>query len=246
MLKKIIKYGVAGLVAAYILFAMIIIPNLHNDKRCKGVFITVHNDENGNLSRENVIEILQTHGLDPLDIPVDSIMCLEIENHIKGISLVKNCEVYKTTTGYIDITIDCRVPILKVHNTYGESYYIDSKANKITGVHKALFLPVASGYITEEIKDNDLKEIANAIHESSFWRAQTEQVYFDEQGKVTLVPRVGDHIIEFGTAENAKEKLEKLFTFYKKGLATVGWEKYEVLNIEFNDKVIGTKKNKKK
>ena len=46
------------------------------------------------------------------------------------------------------------------------------------------------------------------------------------------------------TVDNASEKLDKLYTFYSKGLNSMGWEKYEKLNIEFNDKVIGTKKNK--
>ena len=63
-----------------------------------------------------------------------------------------------------------------------------------------------------------------------------------ESGEIIMVPKVGDHIIEFGTVENAEGKLDKLYTFYTKGLNTIGWEKYEKLNIEFNDKVIGTKK----
>jgi hypothetical protein len=43
---------------------------------------------------------------------------------------------------------------------------------------------------------------------------------------------------------NTAEKLSKLYTFYSRGLNTIGWDKYEKLNIEFNDKVIGTRRNK--
>ena len=66
----------------------------------------------------------------------------------------------------------------------------------------------------------------------------------DSNGEIILVPRVGDHIIEFGNTDHAAEKLSKLYTFYSRGLNTIGWDKYEKLNIEFNDKVIGTRKNK--
>ena len=59
-----------------------------------------------------------------------------------------------------------------------------------------------------------------------------------------MVPRVGDHIIELGKAEQVEEKLEKLYTFYKQGMNNVGWNKYSKVNIEFNDKVICTRKEK--
>ena len=133
---------------------------------------------------------------------------------------------------------------MKVHENEGNSYYIDSEGDTIIGIHKALHLPVASGYITKEMRKNELKDIACTIYNDAFWRAQIEQVYFNSTGEIIMVPRVGNHIIEFGTAENAAEKLSKLYTFYSKGLNNVGWDKYEKLNIEFNDKVIGTKKNK--
>lgn len=244
MLKKILIYTFWVLLAGYLLFAMVIIPNIPDKNQCKGVLIAVHNDESGNLSNENIIELLEEQGLNPYGDILDSISCSVIENCIDDISLVKECQVYKTTDRHIAIEIECKVPILKVNDISGNEYYIDSDGNRITGVHKALHLPVATGHISEEMLTADLKEIACAIYGNRFWQAQTEQIHFDESGNIILVPRVGSHIIEFGKAENAAGKLDKLYTFYSKGLNTVGWDKYEKLNIEFNDKVICTKKDK--
>ena len=166
-----------------------------------------------------------------------------IENCINEISLVRDCQVYKTADRYVAIEIDCKIPILKVNDINGNEYYIDSDGNIITGVHKALHLPVATGHISEEMQSTELKEMACAIYGSRFWLAQTEQIHFEKNGNIILVPRVGGHIIEFGKAENITGKLDKLYTFYTKGLNAIGWDKYEKLNIEFNDKVICTKKN---
>lgn len=244
MLKKIFIYLLWGAVACYLVFAFIIVPNIPDNGQCKGVLITVANDDNGNLTDENIMELLGNEGLDPQKRKLEDINCHKIETFLDGITLVKECQVYKSTTGRVNIDIECRIPIMKVHEDGGNSYYIDSEGDTIVDIHKALHLPIASGHITKEMRKNQLKEIACAIYNNGFWRAQIEQVYFNNLGEIVMVPRVGSHIIEFGTVDNASEKLDKLYTFYSKGLNSMGWEKYEKLNIEFNDKVIGTKKNK--
>ena len=244
MLKKIIKCLFWGLAACYALFAFIITPNIPDCSLCKGVLIDVANDNNGNLTDENINEMLKEKGLDPTKKEMEKIDCHEIEEFLSGITLIRECQVYKGKTGYINIDIECRTPIMKVHENSGRSYYIDAAGDSIVDIHKALHLPVASGYITSEMKKGGLRDIANIIYNNPFWRAQIEQVYFNERGDMIMVPRVGNHIIEFGNSDNAIEKFSKLYTFYSKGLNTIGWDKYEKLNIEFNDKVIGTRKNK--
>ena len=243
MLKKILIYIFWVILAVYMLFSLVIIPNIPDNNQCKGVLITVDNDENGNLSKENITELLDKEGLNPYGYIIDSIRCTVIENCINEISLVRDCQVYKTADRYVAIEIDCKIPILKVNDINGNEYYIDSDGNIITGVHKVLHLPVATGHISEEMQRTELKEMACAIYGSRFWLAQTEQIHFEKNGNIILVPRVGGHIIEFGKAENITGKLDKLYTFYTKGLNAIGWDKYEKLNIEFNDKVICTKKN---
>lgn len=243
MLKKILIYIFWVILAVYMLFSLVIIPNIPDNNQCKGVLITVDNDENGNLSKENITELLDKEGLNPYGYIIDSIRCTMIENCINEISLVRDCQVYKTADRYVAIEIDCKIPILKVNDINGNEYYIDSDGNIITGVHKALHLSVATGHISEEMQSTELKEMACAIYGSRFWLAQTEQIHFEKNGNIILVPRVGGHIIEFGKAENITGKLDKLYTFYTKGLNAIGWDKYEKLNIEFNDKVICTKKN---
>ena len=61
--------------------------------------------------------------------------------------------------------------------------------------------------------------------------------------KIVLVPRIGNHIIEIGKADNLEKKLAKLEEFYKEGLSKVGWNKYNKINIEFDKQVICTKKD---
>jgi cell division protein FtsQ len=245
MYRKILIYGLYVLAACYLIFALVILPGKEDNSRCKGAFINIASCDDEILNRENVIELLGENGLDPNGKAMDSIVCRDIERFIQGLSVVEKCEAYKTTAGYVDINIECRTPILKVLERNGNEFYIDSAGNRITNLHKTLYVPVATGCITEEMIAADVKEIAKAISKSRFWSAQTEQIYFDENRNIIIVPRVGDHIIEFGTVDNAAGKLDKLYTFYKKGLSEIGWNKHSKLNVEFGNKVIATVRDKK-
>lgn len=245
MSKKLIKYCLYGLAVCYLIYAFVVIPQKEDNSKCKGIFVTISSCDDEILSRDNVIELLKKEGLDPNGKVMDSVVCRDIERYINGLSIVEKCEAYKTTTGYVDLSIVCRMPILKVLEPDGDEFYIDSVGNKIEDIHKTLYLPVATGHVDDGMIKKELKEIAKAICGNKFWQAQIEQIYFDEKKNIILVPRVGDHVIEFGTAENAPAKLDKLYTFYKKGLSTVGWNKHSKLNVEFGNKIFATKKDNK-
>ena len=88
----------------------------------------------------------------------------------------------------------------------------------------------------------ELKDIALFLMENRFWKEQIEQVYFTQKKEVILIPRVGNHTIELGSAKDLEQKLEKLEKFYAKGLNNIGWNKYSKLNVEFDNRVIGTRR----
>ena len=242
MLKRIFKYLLAAVIVCYTLFALIYFPSLKREGICQGVLVNVNDSELEIISRDEVMEILKEEGLDPSGRNINDFHCCDIENFMDNISLIEKCEVYKSIKGYAVIDIDCRIPIIKVYDKNNRTYHVDRKGNIIDGIHKALYLPIASGCIDDSIATNDVVAMAKAINEDEFWSSQIEQIHFDEQKHITMVPRVGNHIIEFGEAENIEEKLDKLYTFYLNGMNKIGWNKYSKLNIEFGNKVICTQR----
>ena len=61
-----------------------------------------------------------------------------------------------------------------------------------------------------------------------------------------IVPRVGDQIVYLGTLDNFQKKLRNLRIFYDKAMGTVGWNKYKRINLEYDNQIICTKRNKSK
>ena len=88
----------------------------------------------------------------------------------------------------------------------------------------------------------DLYELSKFIYENDFWRAQIEQIYVNDEYEFELIPRVGAHIIYFGSIENYKTKFRNLRAFYVQGLNNLGWNEYEKISLKFENQVICTKR----
>ena len=244
MLKKVLRYIIFAAIMCYLTFAFVIVPLKKDYDNCKGVVIEISNNKLGTINSDDVVDMLIDGELHPQGQIMDSIRCCEIENFIKTLTLIKECQVYKTNGKKIKIDVVCREPVLKVYDKNGATYYVDIDGYKIDDIKKPLLLPVASGEIDDNMIGNELRTIISAIEKDPFWIAQIEQIYFNDKREAIITPRMGDHIIEIGNIKQFDEKLENLKAFYKNGLNYAGWDKYSKLNIKISNKVICTKREK--
>ena len=88
---------------------------------------------------------------------------------------------------------------------------------------------------------NDVYAMSKFIGQDDFWKAQFNQVYVTRDKEFELIPRVGDHQILLGDAENLDKKLTKLRLFYREGLDKTGWNEYKTLNLKYTNQVVCTK-----
>ena len=94
---------------------------------------------------------------------------------------------------------------------------------------------------------NSLLDFVAKTQSDSFWRAEIVQIVAtttsDNRLSLMLIPRSGNHRIEFGWLENCEQKLDKLRTFYDKVAVTRGWDSYKMVNLNYADKIICTYKD---
>ena len=101
---------------------------------------------------------------------------------------------------------------------------------------------MATGYIDRQFASHQLLEVVRVLDRSEFWKAQVEQINVTRDGQIELVPRVGDHLLILGTADNVEDKLERLMNFYSKGLDNVGWNKYRSISVAYDGQVVCKKR----
>lgn len=124
----------------------------------------------------------------------------------------------------------------------GDNYYIDHSGKIMNAAGKPIHVAVATGFIDRKFAQQELYELGLYLQRNPFWKAQVEQINVTPKKELEIVPRVGDHILFLGKATDFEEKFSKLQTFYSKVLNRIGWNKYERISIEFNNQIIGTKK----
>lgn len=171
-----------------------------------------------------------------------------IEETLANNSRISNAEVYINGNNDLIIDVFPREPALRIKNKNGEDYYVDREGNKIAIVENvAIRVPVVSGYLNEydpkwkDLKSHDMHDIykiANVLTEDEVLKALVEQVYFESNGDITFIPKIGRERIEIGTTENLDYKIENLKQSYKLIMKQKGWNSFKTLNLAYKNQVL--------
>ncbi len=251
---------------AYLVFAVRYCSKREADIVCSGFNVVVKDSAGVSfVSAEGIEKTLVENGLAAAGKPLDSIDLLAVERVVEGIPFVRRADVFTSINGKLNIHIQQRVPILRVQAENGYRFYLSSDGYVLplsAGSH--VHVPIVTGSpefpfgkeyhgpvppldSLEKKSEKNYFFLQNLINfvkflgRDPFWGAQIVQINILPGNEVELIPRVGSAEILLGDPEDHAEKLEKLFRFYRKGLAYEGWEKYGYINIKFKDQVICTK-----
>lgn len=242
-MKKLLSTIALILLAGYIVFATIAFCNKPADQVCKGIRLEIRDSlETGYMTTADIVTLLRQNGLDPTGLPIEEVSCRAIEKVLGGVPLIASSECYKTIAGYVVVEVECRRPILRIMTDSGDSFYLDEEGEVIEYIARPTYIPVATGHISRDFARQELLTLAQFLRADDLWNAQIEQIYVTPREEIELIPRVGNHTIVLGHPGNYAYKFDKLRTFYEKGLSEVGWDRYSRINIDYNNQVVGTKK----
>lgn len=244
MIKKILSILAVLAFAGYLVYSAVAMTDRHEDIRiCRGIDLHISDSlDYGLIDGDMVTSLLQERGLDPVGLSLDRIDIEGIESVLLRHPLVGRAQCYKTAGDMLRINISGKVPLVRVLNNRGQDFYVDSRGEILTQHSLAVQLPVATGYIDRKFASGDLLDVVNAIDRSEFWKAQVEQINVTREGQIELVPRVGDHLLILGTAQDVENKLKRLENFYRKGLDNVGWNKYRSISVAYENQVVCKKR----
>lgn len=243
-MKRFLLVFAILLLMGYLAFTAFYFKDNVQDKVCENFVVLVKDSLDKKFIQTKDIEnLLRKEKLHPINKPLSTINTLEIEEAILGNKLVKSVEVYSTLNGSIVASIRQRNPVLRIISNAEGSYYIDSERERMPiSQHYTVYLPVATGNITEEFAKNELYDFVMFVSQSSIWDAWIEQIVVGQNQKVQIVPRAGDFKVSLGTLDDYEEKLSKLMLFIDKGLSTVGWNRYSEISLEYNNQIVCTLK----
>lgn len=243
-MKRVLVISIICLIAGYLIYAVIEFKDKPKDEICSGLEVEITGSVEKNFLEPKEIErIVAEKGLNPKNKFLKEINTDKIEQIIQENKVIKKAEVFITNTGTVKAYVYERTPVLRVISTSGENYYIDDEGKRMqVSSRYAAYLPLATGHITEDYAIKELYPFAQYLRDNKFWNAQIEQIYVQADKDIILIPRVGDQKIVLGKCNDFEGKLDKLMAFYQKGLNEIGWNKYSVINLEYNKQVVGKKR----
>lgn len=265
-MKRILKISAWAFCAVAILVLTGFAIRRHNARIVTGVDVTIERKANHYfLSEEDIKTMLIQNGFSMKNQALSSIDIPVIEQLVLAKPDVENCEACITVEGKVYLRIVQRRPIARFTNSKGQSFYMDDKG-KLMPWSESYTAPLilVNGDIAdtyEEMKGKDFSlipadsavrtptplddvwHIVKAIDADSFLRVQMVQLYLSPDNGFELIPRVGDHKIIFGDAENIDGKFKKLNLFYMYGLNKTGrWTEYSAIDLRYKNQVVCTKK----
>jgi cell division protein FtsQ len=214
------------------------------------VAIQIEADSNAVFVNEQEISnYIQNKVGSPVGKSASDVSLTKIEHALNASPYIEKSTAYIGFDGVLKIKVQERKPIIQIKNIIGEEFYLDSfgyqipkkeqiqpdviiATGKINIKHKA-------GYISRIPIANEILELGKFLYYNKFWDLQFEQCYVDNYNRLLLIPRVGSHSIVIDNTQSMNQKFENLRLFYKKGLQTVGWNKYVQIDLSVNNQVIG-------
>jgi cell division protein FtsQ len=263
-MKKVKYIIVWSLIGIYLLIALGFVAEKRQHLVCNQIEVHItDSSKNAFISSKEILNLLQRKKINLIGMNFGEINLSDLEAMLNNYSPIEKAVVYKTLTGKIVIEIHQRTPIIRIIDAYNKSYYIDNKGYimKLSGNYTARTI-IANGNIRSIIPEQgkmsvlddekhsnskkyplaDLYRLACFIANDNFWNAQVQQIYVNGSGDFELIPRVGAQVILFGNYTDCETKFSNLMSLYKNGLPSVGWNKYETINLKYKGQIVCTKR----
>ena len=244
-----VLWSIAG---AALIVLFVIAWKAKEEKRCTSIQIELVGENTAALfmDEKEILQIIHEQGVKE-GMPIRDVNLNTLEKYLQTIRWVKNVELFLDNTQSLQVRIEQRTPIARIFTASGNSFYIDKEGLQLPLKQlTVLRLPVFTNFPTDQEKLskpdslllNDVLHFTQAVATDSFFMAQTAQVNIVNNGDFELVPSVGDHLVLIGSVENIEDKLNRLYTFYKKVWVQSGLNAYQVIDCRFDNQIVALKK----
>ncbi len=197
--------------------------------------------ESGNLylTEEAVNKLLIVNDVTVTSVDKETLDLNRVEKLLNAHDMIENAEVYLTLDGTLKTSIIQRRPIGRLLGS--ENYYIDRLGKRMPfSTYYSARVPVIVG-----VKENQLEEIfplVDYIQKDLFLQEHVTAVKRLPGGIYEIELRLMDFSLMLGKVENLETKFNNFKAFYKKAHKDDILNTYKMVDLQFGNQVVGTKK----
>jgi cell division protein FtsQ len=160
---------------------------------------------------------------------------------------VANAQVYIDNNRLLHVNVVQRVPVARIFEENGRSYYIDGTMSIMPVSDQYTYyttivtgVPRLSNDSTGKSLMSQVAYVVKRIEQDTFWSAQVSQIIMSADRTFEIVPVLGSQRILLGDTTRFNEKLDNLFAFYKKIMNRIGWDRYQTIDLRYKDQIVAS------
>lgn len=246
--RRIIQALLTIVLAVVTVAAVLSATRLQKNRTLTDVDIRINNRQYGFVTEKEIEQTLLRDGeIKPGKTKLSALNVRQMEKVVIANPWVEDAQVYVDNKQKLHALIVQRVPVARIFEKNGNSYYIDKNMEVLPLSPKYNYYTTVVTNVPELKSDsasNALKTQIMAwvqfIRRDTFWNAQVSQLIVRDDLQFEIVPVLGGHQIILGDTADMCLKLDNLFAFYNKVLNEVGWDKYNVLDLSYKGQLVAS------
>ena len=192
------------------------------------------------LTEENVSKLLIQKNGTVSGVPKEILDLNELEIALNENPIIKNAEVYMSVNGELTARIEQKNPIARVNTN--ASFYIDDRGS---------YMPLSSNYsarvplVTGRIEKNKLEnvfKVARKVYDDQILSKYVTEIHQNDNKTIFLKLRQNSFKVYLGEVDRLDKKFSNLKAFYQKALKDKTLNTYSIVNLQFDNQVVCTKK----
>jgi cell division protein FtsQ len=235
----------------------------HNAQPVPEVRVNIQRGQNIDelITKQEVDSIVHSHFGLLQGTPMNQIDVSAVQVVVNRHPAIQSCNVYLGVDGVLNIDIQQRAPMFRVMNSDGSGFYVDTLGQSfnlldravayvpifsVEGVMGAMQYPATPAYYDENTLGltylDELIVFGNHMRKNPDLKDWAEHVHLTGMGTIEVIPRIGRHVIDYGSIYNLEMKTKMLFQFYRSQVYITDLEKYSRVNLNFENQVICEKR----
>ncbi len=192
------------------------------------------------LTEENVSKLLIQKNGKVTGVRKEILDLNELEIALNENPIIKNAEVYMSVNGGLTARIEQKNPIARVNTN--ASFYIDDRGSYMPlSSNYSARVPLVTGRI-EKNKLNNVFKVARKVNDDQILSKYVTEIHQNDNKTIFLKLRQNSFKVYLGEVDRLEKKFSNLKAFYQKALKDKTLNTYSIVNLQFDNQVVCTKK----
>ena len=246
---KVLRFFLTVAGVAGCLVAVTSAARRQEKEKIRGVNLVITNAQQVQfISPEFLRQMLfRRRHLNPEEIPMGDADINRFEKIARSNPWIESAEVYIDNSRMLQVRATQRVPVVRIFETTGASYYLDTALQQLPlSLEYTHYTPVVTGIppLSANSAGKQMKgkivALIKIIDADSFWKQGVEEIAMNAAGEFEIIPVLGTHRVLLGDTSKMASKLHNVFLFYKSVMNKVGWERYTLLDVRYAGQVVAS------